>query len=85
MGSHERIGVFRIFGRDAGYTALYTAFVTSIRCCIPEYKFNLDVLADMLMYDRRNNPSRYAIALVSEGAMCEGGEMVWQSSTTSMT
>ena len=38
VGSHERIGIFRVFGRDAGYTALYTAYVTSIRCCIPEYK-----------------------------------------------
>ena len=38
VGSHERIGIFRIFGRDAGYTALYTAYVTSIRCVIPEYK-----------------------------------------------
>src|SRR5579871_558394 len=37
VGSHERVGIFRVFGRDAGYTALYTAYVTSIRCCIPEY------------------------------------------------
>jgi 6-phosphofructokinase 1 len=39
IGSHERVGVFRVFGRDAGYTALYTAYVTSIRCAIPEYEF----------------------------------------------
>ena len=38
VGSHERIGIFRVFGRDAGYTALYTAYVTSVRCCIPEFK-----------------------------------------------
>src|SRR5439155_12898588 len=38
VGSHERIGLFRVFGRNAGYTALYTAFVTSTRCCIPEFK-----------------------------------------------
>ncbi len=38
VGSHERIGIFRIFGRDAGYTALYTAYVTNIRCVIPEYR-----------------------------------------------
>src|SRR5262249_48884013 len=37
VGSHERVGIFRVFGRDAGYTALYTAYATSIRCCIPEY------------------------------------------------
>ncbi|HYM11910.1 MAG TPA: 6-phosphofructokinase, partial [Bryobacterales bacterium] len=42
IGSHERIGIFRIFGRDAGFTALYTAYVTSIRCCIPEYEVNLE-------------------------------------------
>src|SRR5881397_799754 len=47
--SHERIGVFRIFGRDAGYTALYTAYVTSMRCCIPEFKFNLTKLIDLLI------------------------------------
>jgi 6-phosphofructokinase 1 len=34
--SRERIGIFRVFGRDAGFTALYTAYVTSIRCAIPE-------------------------------------------------
>ena len=37
VASHERIGIFRIFGRDAGFTALYTAYVTGIRCCIPEF------------------------------------------------
>src|SRR6185436_20065753 len=44
VGSHERIGIFRVFGRDAGFTALYTAYVTSIRCVIPEYKVNVDKL-----------------------------------------
>ena len=47
VGSHERIGLFRVFGRDAGYTALYTAYVTSVRCCIPEYKVNLQKLIEM--------------------------------------
>src|SRR6266446_6885734 len=51
VGSHERIGIFRIFGRDAGYTALYTAYVTSTRCCIPEYAFDLQKLIDLLMTD----------------------------------
>jgi len=53
VGSHERIGVFRVFGRDAGYTALYTAFVTSLRCCIPEYKVNLKRLIELLMTDKK--------------------------------
>ena len=43
-----------------GLTALYTAYVTSIRCCIPEYKVNLDKLIDLLMTDKRNNPSNYS-------------------------
>src|SRR5712675_341205 len=68
VGSHERIGIFRIFGRDAGYTALYTAYVSSMRCCIPEYKFNLQKLFDLLMADKRDNPSNYALVVLSEGA-----------------
>jgi len=72
VGSHERIGIFRIFGRDAGYTALYTAYVTSVRCCIPEYKFDLKHLIELLMTDKRFNPSNYALVIVSEGAEWEG-------------
>jgi len=72
VGSHERIGIFRVFGRDAGYTALYTAYVTSIRCCIPEYVVNLPKLIDLLMTDKRNNPSNYSLVILSEGAEWEG-------------
>jgi 6-phosphofructokinase len=72
VGSHERIGIFRVFGRDAGYTALYTAYVTSIRCCIPEYKVDLKKLIELLMIDKRNNPSNYSLAILSEGAEWEG-------------
>ena len=72
VGSHERIGVFRIFGRDAGYTALYTAYVTSMRCCIPEYRFNLQHLIELLITDKQYNPSNYALIILSEGAEWEG-------------
>jgi 6-phosphofructokinase len=72
VGSHERIGIFRVFGRDAGYTALYTAYVTSLRCAIPEYKFNLEKMIDLLLTDKRNNPSNYAMVVLSEGAEWEG-------------
>jgi len=72
VGSHERIGVFRIFGRDAGYTALYTAYVTSTRCCLPEYKFDLQKLIDLLLKDKKNNPSNYALVVLSEGAEWQG-------------
>jgi ATP-dependent phosphofructokinase / diphosphate-dependent phosphofructokinase len=75
VASHERVGVFRIFGRDAGYTALYTAYVCSIRCCIPEYKVNLEHLLELIMEDKRNNPANYSLILLSEGAEWEGHEM----------
>ncbi|HZU27004.1 MAG TPA: 6-phosphofructokinase [Bryobacteraceae bacterium] len=75
VGSHERIGIFRVFGRDAGYTALYTAFVTSIRCLIPEYKVNLEKLIQLLITDKKNNPSNYSLVVLSEGAQWEGYEV----------
>ncbi len=72
VGSHERIGIFRVFGRDAGYTALYTAYVTSLRCCIPEYKVSLERLIEILVTDKHNNPSNYSLVVLSEGAEWEG-------------
>lgn len=75
IGSHERIGIFRIFGRDAGYTALYTAYVTGIRCGIPEHRFDLERMMGLLMKDRRENPSNYALVVLSEGCTWSGYEM----------
>jgi len=75
LGSHERIGVFRMFGRNAGYTAWYAAYVTSARCVIPEVPFDLDALADILADDRRLNPSGYSFVIASEGAIWRGGEL----------
>ncbi len=72
VGSHERIGIFRVFGRDAGYTALYTAYVTGVRCCIPEYKVDLKQLIELLIKDKRTNPSSYSLVILSEGAEWQG-------------
>ena len=72
IGSHERIGIFRIFGRDAGHTALYTSYVTSIRCAIPEYKFNIDKMIDLLLEEKCDNPSGYSLVILSEGAEWHG-------------
>jgi ATP-dependent phosphofructokinase / diphosphate-dependent phosphofructokinase len=74
VASHERIGIFRVFGRDAGFTALYTAYVTSIRCVIPEYKVDLDKLIGLLIEEKRANPSNYAMVVLSEGGAWEGYE-----------
>jgi 6-phosphofructokinase len=75
LGSHERIGVFRIFGRNAGYTAWYAAYVTSARCVIPEAPFELEHLVEVLTEDRRLNPSGYSFVIASEGAMWRGGAL----------
>ena len=75
LGSHERIGVFRIFGRNAGFSAWYAAYVTSARCVIPEAPFDLDALVTVLAEDWRANPSNYAFVIASEGAIWQGGEI----------
>jgi ATP-dependent phosphofructokinase / diphosphate-dependent phosphofructokinase len=72
VGSHERIGVFRVFGRDAGFTAFYTAYVSSIRCVIPEYKPKIEPLVELLVHDKNENPSGYALVVLSEGAEWQG-------------
>jgi len=73
LGSHERIGIFRIFGRDAGFSALFAAYVTSTRCVLPEAPYDLDHLAGILAEDHRLSPSRYAILVAAEGAVWAGG------------
>jgi len=82
-GSHERILVVEVFGRYAGFTSMLPTMAGAAdRCVIPEYKFNLERLTELLVRDRNNNPSRYSIVLVSEGATFEGGQMVFSNQTT---
>ncbi len=82
-GSHERIMVLEVFGRYAGFTAMLPTMAGAAnRCVIPEFKFDIRQLTRLLVEDRNANPSRYSIVLVSEGAMFEGGEMVFQGSET---
>jgi len=77
-GSHERFLVLEVFGRYAGFTAMLPTMAGSAnRCVIPEHKFNIEQLTELLSYDREKNPSKYSVVLVSEGAMFEGGEMVY--------
>lgn len=75
LGSHERIGVFRIFGRDAGFSALFAAYVTSARCLIPEVAYDIDALAAVVAEDHRLSPSRYAIVVTAEGAIWKGAQL----------
>lgn len=79
-GSHERFLVLEVFGRYAGFTAMLPTMAGAAnRCVIPEYKFNIENLAEHLVKDRFENPSNYSVVLVSEGAMFEGGEMSFQN------
>ena len=77
-GSHERILVIEVFGRYAGFTALLPTMAGAAnRCVIPEHKFKVENMTELLVEDRFTNPSHYSVALVSEGAMFEGGEMIF--------
>jgi 6-phosphofructokinase len=77
-GSHERLLVLEVFGRYAGFTSILPTMAGAAnRCVIPEYKFNMELLTRLLVEDRNANPSKYAVVLISEGAMYEGGEMVF--------
>ncbi len=82
-GSHERFLVLEVFGRYAGFTAMLPTMAGAAnRCVIPEHRFNIERLTELLCYDRNRNPSHYSVVLVSEGAMFEGGEMVFAKETT---
>ena len=78
-GSHERFLVIEVFGRYAGFTAMLPTMAGAAnRCVIPEYQFDIEKLTELLVEDRFNNPSKYSVVLVSEGAMFKGGEMVYE-------
>jgi len=84
-GSHERILVIEVFGRYAGFTALLPTMAGAAnRCVIPEFKFNMERLTELLVADRFTNPSHYSVVLVSEGATFEGGEMVFEKQEQDM-
>ena len=74
LGSHERIGVVELFGRNSGETSFYAAYLADAdRAIIPEVPFDVGRLSRLLLEDRERNPSRYAIVTISEGAVPEGG------------
>jgi ATP-dependent phosphofructokinase / diphosphate-dependent phosphofructokinase len=75
-GSHERIAVIELFGRYSGETSLISAYLAGVdRAVISEVPFDIDKLSDLLLADKRRNPSNYAMVTVSEGATLVGGEM----------
>jgi 6-phosphofructokinase len=77
VGSHERIGVFELFGRHSGATALYSTYLAGAdRALIPEVPFDMERVAELVMQDKEENPSGYALLIISEGAVEKDGEVV---------
>ncbi|MCF8242024.1 MAG: ATP-dependent 6-phosphofructokinase [Melioribacteraceae bacterium] len=84
-GSHERFLVIEVFGRYAGFTALLPTMAGAAnRCVIPEHKFDVDRLTELMVADRLTNPSNYSVVLVSEGSMFDGGEMIFENQEADM-
>ncbi|KAB7739725.1 ATP-dependent 6-phosphofructokinase [Parvibaculum sedimenti] len=76
-GSHERIAVIELFGRNSGETALISSYLADAdRALIAEVPFDVTRLAELVMVDRARNPSNYAIVVISEGARMLGGGVV---------
>ena len=76
-GSHERIAVIEMFGRNSGETALIAAYLADAdRALISEVPFNIHKLAGLVIQDRNANPSGYAVVVVSEGAQMQDGEII---------
>lgn len=76
-GSHERIGVIELFGRNSGETSLISAYLSGVeRALISEVPFDVEKLARMLVEDKKSNPSNYAMVTISEGASMLGGQVV---------
>ncbi len=76
-GSHERISVVELFGRNSGETSLFSAYLSGVdRAIISEVPFDPEKLAHLLLDDMERNPSHYAIMTISEGARMVGGKIV---------
>jgi 6-phosphofructokinase 1 len=76
-GSHERIAVIELFGRNSGETSLISSYLAGVdRAVISEVPFDPERLAELVMKDKHANPSNYAMVTVSEGAHMIGGKVV---------
>jgi ATP-dependent phosphofructokinase / diphosphate-dependent phosphofructokinase len=76
-GSHERIAVIELFGRNSGETSLIAAYLAGVdRAIISEVPFDPEKLARLVMEDKQSNPSNYAMITISEGAQMLGDKIV---------
>ena len=76
-GSHERIAVIELFGRNSGETSLISSYLAGVdRALISEVPFDPERLGELVAKDKKTNPSNYAMVTVSEGAHMVGGKVV---------
>ncbi len=67
--SREEIAVVEVLGRTTGLTTMLIAYLAGAdRLLIPEVPFDPPQLAELILRDKANNPSNYAVLVVSEGA-----------------
>jgi 6-phosphofructokinase len=77
IGSHERIGLIELFGRNSGETSLIASYLANVnRAIISEVPFDVEVLAEKILQDKVDNPSDYAIVTISEGSIPTGGDVM---------
>jgi 6-phosphofructokinase 1 len=76
-GSHERVGIVELFGRNSGETSLVCSYLAGVdRAIISEVPFDPERLAEFVVQDKRDNPSNYAMVTISEGAHMIGGKVI---------
>ncbi len=76
IGSHERIGLVELFGRNSGETCLVSSYLANVdRAVISEVPFDIHRLAEQIARDKRDNPSHYGMVTISEGAIPRDGDV----------
>jgi ATP-dependent phosphofructokinase / diphosphate-dependent phosphofructokinase len=74
-GSHGRTFVVETMGRNAGHLALQGGVAGGAYVIlIPEHKFNIQKVADMLIAERKHGV-RYSIVVAAEAVRDDGGEL----------
>ncbi len=74
IGSHERVGLIELFGRNSGETSLIASYLANVdRAIISEVPFDVEILAEKILQDKVDNPSDYSILTISEGSVPTGG------------
>ncbi|HLE14747.1 MAG TPA: 6-phosphofructokinase [Anaerolineales bacterium] len=68
-GSFEKIIVVESFAAKSGYSTLLMAMLAGVdRVLIPEVPYDADLLAQLVLQDKRETPANYAVVLICDGA-----------------